>query len=119
MASTPDLADVDALYGKRAMTDSAAQELIQMAVRLADTVYSGRIRATGEVEGDRSDFVALLAAHLWSLREGEPQSESQTGGSVSYNVLSGDVDDSLSETRYGRMAKAYVRDGSSLGVEKT
>lgn len=109
--------DVDNLYGNRAMTDAEADELVSMANRLADQVFSGKIRTFGEVEGSEKDFKTLLAAHLWTLREGEAQSESQAGGSISYNVTAGNVEDGLSETRFGRMAQTYLRSGASVGVE--
>lgn len=116
MADT-DRATTDSIYGDRAMSDSDADALVSIANRLADDVFGGRVRTLGEVEGNDKDFKTFLAAHLWALREGEAQSESQAGGSVSYNVVVGDVQEHLSETRYGRMAQAYLRGGASIGVE--
>lgn len=109
--------DVDAIYGSRGMTDSDADALVDQANRLADDVFGGTTRTLSEIEGNVKDFKTLLAAHLWALREGEAQSENQAGGSVTYNVAQGDISDSLSETRYGRMAQAYIRDGASIAVE--
>lgn len=109
--------DVDDLYGNRAMSDSAADSLVSMANRLADDVFSGKLRTLDETEGNEKDFKTALAAHFWALREGEPQSESQGGGSVSYNVTPGNIEDGLSETQFGRMAQTYIRDGASVSVE--
>lgn len=103
--------DVAALYGSYGMSDSDADALVAQANRLADDVFSDQIVFTSETQGDEKDFKTLLAAHLWALREGEAQSENQAGGSVTYNVTTGDVSDSLSETRWGRMAQAYLRGG--------
>lgn len=109
--------DVDAIYGDRAMSDTDADALVSIANRLADDTFGGMLRTLGEVEGNEKDFKTFIAAHLWALREGEAQSESQAGGTITYNVVSGQLEDSLSETRYGRMAQAYIRDGASIGVE--
>lgn len=110
--------DVDAIYGDRAMSDSDADSLVAMANRLADDVFGGMLRTLSEVEGDEKDFKTLLAAHMWTLREGEAQSESQTGGSVSYNWQNpGDLQASLTETRFGRMARTYLRSEAGISVE--
>lgn len=99
------------------MTDAEADALVSIANRLADDVFSGRVRTLSEREGNDKDFKTFLAAHIWALREGEAQSESQAGGSISYNVVAGQIQANLSETRYGRMAETYLRDQSSIGVE--
>lgn len=96
------------------------QELLDMAETQADTIYSGRMSHTPTLEGDRDDFVRLLAAHLWTLANGgEAQSESSTGGSVTYNTVTGDPIDSLSETKWGRMAKEYIRSKQSIAIVRT
>lgn len=110
--SQPTLADVDAIYTQRALTDAEAQRLIDMA---------GRLAREYEVDGDYTDFATLLAAHIWTLAEGgEVGSESQTGGSVSYVVNASGSESgggSLRDTRYGRMAANYIEgDGASTGV---
>lgn len=110
--------DVDSVYGQRAMSDSAADDLVGMANRLADDVYSDKIRTLGEREGNEKDFKTLLAAHYWALREGEAASESQTGGSVSYAWAQAQADDAtLTETRFGRQARTYLRSELSIGTE--
>lgn len=110
--------DVDAVYGDRAMSDADADSLVSIANRLADDVFGGRIRTLGEVEGNEKDFKTYVAAHLWAVREGEPQSESQTGGSVNYTWSTpGEAEEALAQTHYGRMALGYTRSGASLSVE--
>lgn len=110
--------DVDAVYGNRAMSDSDADTLVSIANRLADDVFGGRIRTLGEVEGNEKDFKTYVAAHLWALREGESQSDSQTGGSVSYTWSTpAEANESLRQTHWGRMALGYTRSGASISVE--
>lgn len=112
--------DVDQLYGDRGMSDSDADALVSIANRLKDDVYGGRIARRGEVEGNEKDFATALGAHLFALREGgELQSESQSGGNVSFNVVAGDVEASLTETRFGRLARAYLVSEASIGIETT
>lgn len=110
--------DVDPVYGDRAMSDSDADALVSIANRLADDVFGGQVRTLSEVEGDEKDFKTYLAAHLWALREGVPQSESQTGGSVTYNWQNPtDLQASLTESPYGRMARHYLRSEAGISVE--
>jgi hypothetical protein len=111
--------DVDALYGDRALENSEADSLVSMANRMVDNNFGGVMRTLDEVEGNEKDAKTFLAAHVWQLAEGgEIQSESQTGASQSFNVPQGDIQQALTETRYGRMFKSiYLRDQASLGVE--
>lgn len=100
------------------MSDSDADSLVNIANRLADDVYGGAIRTLGEVEGNEKDFKTYLAAHLWAVREGESQSESQTGGSVNYTWSSpAEAESALAQTHWGRMALAYTRSGASISTE--
>lgn len=109
--------DVDDIYEDREMTESDAHRLVEMANRLADDVFGGRLRTLSEIEGDQKDFKTLLAAHIWAIREGEIQSENLGGAtSVTYTWMSGRVEDTLSETRYGRIARLYIRDNASIGI---
>jgi hypothetical protein len=118
----PSLQEVDEQYGdgRRTLSDSAAENIIDRADRLADDVYSSRVAREGQIEGNEKDFKVLLACHLIELTEGgEIQSQNQTGGSVSYNTVTGDPLDSLSETRWGRLAETYIRDNQSISIERT
>lgn len=110
--------DVENLKPESGLADGNKDFLVTMANNFADDVFGGTVRTIGEVEGNDTDFKTLLAAHFWELAEGgELASESQSGGSMSYNVNPGNIEDSLSQTRYGRMARAYIRQDGQFGVE--
>ncbi|MDX1744374.1 MAG: hypothetical protein R3324_00415 [Halobacteriales archaeon] len=112
-----DLDDLDAIYPRRQLDDSKALRLKSMAVGFTNHVTGGAVARLSEIEGSESDFAVLVWAHLVELRAGgERGSESQTGGSVTYAHLSGDLSATLSETRYGRMARGYLRGEQSIGV---
>ena len=124
MVVNPD--DVRDTYGNiandagDAASDTYIQTFISKARRLEEDVFSGRVRTLGEVEGDTDDFVELLACHLLQITEGgDPDSESSTGGSVTYSHLQGDIESTLTETRFGRLARLYLRNEVSIGIEKT
>lgn len=112
--------DVEDIFGDSALTDAEKDNIVSIANRLADDAYSGQLRTLGEIEGNEKDFKTFLAAHMWELAEGgEISSESQTGGNVTFNHMTGDVTDSLTETRFGRQCLLYLRHGASISVEKT
>lgn len=96
------------------------QDLLDIAEREANSIYSGQVSTLPTIEGDKDDFIRYLAAHKFEQAEGgEAQSESNTGGSVSYNTVTGEVINDLSQTRYGRTAREYLRDESSIGIVRT
>lgn len=111
--------EVENLKPQSGLTDSEKDALVSQANRYADDVYGGLVRTLSEVEGDEKDFKSLIAAHMWELAEGgELQSENQAGGSVSFNVTAGDTDEAaLAQTRYGRLALGYIRQGGQVSVE--
>lgn len=116
------VADVEALdaQGWQHLDSAKKTALLDMAESEADTLYSGRVSRLPTLEGNKEDFIKLLAAHKFELAEGgEAQSESSTGGSVSYNTVTGDRIDGLSETRYGRQASEYLRSKQSISIVKT
>lgn len=112
---------VDAIYDGRQMTIDQAKTLRDMGVRFVNQVYGDSINMQNEIEGNETDFAVLIVAHLWAMKEREASSESDSGGSISYaNAASGQYPiPSLSESRYGRMAQAFLRDAQSVGIEKT
>jgi hypothetical protein len=119
MVSADDLTldDLDAIYPRRQLDNEKANRLKRMAVRFTNDVFGDLVARLPEVEGDADDFTVLVWAHLVELRAGgEAASENQTGGSVSYTHLQGNIDASLSETRYGRMARTYMREEQSIGI---
>jgi hypothetical protein len=118
----PTVSEVESLSSKgwNSLDSTKKQELLDMAEREANELYSGQVSTLPEIEGDTDDFIRHLAAHKWTLAEGgEAQSESNTGGNVSYNTVTGENLDNLSQTRFGREAKSYLRDESSISVVTT
>jgi len=102
------------------LADEKKQALLNQAESATDLVYSGRVARLNQIESDRDYFVQNLAAHYWELAEGgEPTSESATGGSVSYNTVTGDTMSNLTETRYGRICRDYLRNQQSVGIVRT
>lgn len=102
------------------LSDTKKQDLLDIATREANGLYSKRVRAFPTLDGDEDDFITYLAAHKWEQAEGgEANSQSSTGGSVSYNTVTGNPMKELQETRYGRTAYQYLRDEQSIGVELT
>lgn len=116
---TPTFSEVEAQYGPTEIPQSAADDLIDAAKRTADDIYSSTIVFTAEVEGNEKDFVILVACHKWALREGEPQSESQAGGSVSWNTVTGEWQTHLSQTKWGREALGYLRGRPNISLFST
>lgn len=122
MANKPSLSEVDAGYQHRGLGEDEALRLINQADRLTTDVYSDMFRTFSEVEGNERDFKIWLARHLWAITEGEATSESQAGGSVTWNrgtAPPGGYMHFLSLTRYGMVCMGYLRDGQSFGVERT
>lgn len=111
--------DVDAVYGDRAMSDSDADTHVGIANRLVDDTFGGQVRTQGEIEGNEKDFKTYVAAALWAVREGESNSESQAGGSITYNFNNpSEMKSWLANlNRFGATAAGYIRDSASFGVE--
>ena len=88
---------------------------VREAIANRDSIYSRRMSNLPTLEGDAEIFTNNLAAHKLELIEGgEAQSESGEGGSVSYQ--SGQVDDYLTLTRYGREALNHIRKEESIAL---
>lgn len=111
--------DVESVYGAKGMDDSDAEALVTIANNLADDVFGGTTRTLGEIEGNEKDFKTYLAAALWTVREGELESESQAGGSFSVNVQTpGEMEVWLQNlNKYGEVAAGYIRTGTNVSVE--
>lgn len=110
------LEDLDAIYPQRAMDPEKANNLKGRAVNFTNQVVGGSIAYQSEIEGPEEDFALLVWAHFCALREGESSSESQQGSSVSYSVGTSNLSAMLSETRWGRMARSYLRGEQSIGI---
>lgn len=117
---TVDVSDVEALdsTGWQSLDAVTKQELLEAAKQERDTMYSGRNARLPTLDGDEDIFIANLAAHKFELAEGgEAQSESQTGGSTSYQQSQSE--DYLSLTRFGQTAKRHLRDEQSISIVRT
>ena len=88
---------------------------VREAIAERDTLYSRRMSRLPTLEGDAEVFTNNLAAHKLEIREGgEAQSESGEGGSVSYQT--GQVEDYLTMSRYGRTALRHIRMDESISA---
>jgi hypothetical protein len=97
------------------LSDSRKDELIREAIGERDSLYSGRMSRLPTLDGDAEVFTLNLAAHKLELASGgQAQSESGEGGSVSY--VTGNVEDYLTLTRYGKTALRHVWEDSSIAA---
>ena len=115
MVTTPDVDAVEAGYNGEPVDQGElqtgdAEQLIDEAVRMFQSIFSDEILFTDEVQGDQDDAVVLLARHKWALALGETTSESQTGGSQSFNIPASQ-ERSLKRTTYGLEFLEYARGG--------
>jgi len=115
-----DVEELDAT-GWSQMDDTVKQQALDRATRLLDNQFSDRVSTLPTFVGSRDDGLKLLTAHLIELAQGgEAQSESSEGGSVTYNTVTGESIDSLTETRYGREFKDfYLRDRLGISVVRS
>jgi hypothetical protein len=93
-------------------------EAIRSAIAERDTLYNERMSRLPTLDGDAEVFSLNLAAHKCELAEGgEAQSESGEGGSVSYTT--GNVEDYLTLTRFGKTALRHVWEDNSISVVRS
>jgi len=112
-------ADVQDVYADQEPSFGPGQQdqLVDIAERLTDNVFDERIGRTSQIETDTDDFAAYIAAHLWEIAEGgEASSQSESGGSVNFGHLQSNAEQTLSETRYGRVCLMMMDDGASTGI---
>ena len=107
--------------GWEQLHESKKTEMLEIAKSLVDGQLSRRQSNFSSLEGDRDEAVRWLSAHLWELSQGgESQSDSTQGGSVSFNTVTGEWQNSLTETRYGRiLSDLYLRDRQSVSIVRT
>ena len=115
-----EIADVQAVYGEKepALDTQKKQDLLDDAETEADTIYSRRTTRTPILTGDRDIFIKNLAAHKWTQAEGgEVQSESQTGGSSTYETP-GPMEGRgfLSGSRFAREANRHLSGEMSTAI---
>lgn len=101
--------------------DPFIQDKLDDAETEASTIYTGRVSNMPTIDGDRDIFVKNLAAHKVELASGgSTESESATGGNVSYVTSNpSDPNTYLSLTQYGETCKAHLRDETSIGLVTT
>jgi len=93
-------------------------EAIRSAIAERDTLYTDRMSRLPTLDGDAEVFTLNLAAHKMELASGgEAQSESGEGGSVSYTT--GNVEDYLTLTRYGKTALRHIWEDSSIAIVRS
>ena len=93
-------------------------EAIRSAIAERDTLYNERMSRLPTLDGDAEVFSLNLAAHKMELAEGgEAQSESGEGGSVSYTT--GNVEDYLTLTRFGKTALRHIWEDNSISVVRS
>lgn len=100
------------------LSRSRKAEAIRAAISERETLYSDQMSRLPTLDGDAEYFTLNLAAHKLELASGgEAQSESGEGGSVSY--VTGNVEDYLSLTRYGKTALRHVREDDSISAVRS
>ena len=115
-----DVEQLDATNWQQLDPDVKSAEL-ERAKRMIQDQFSDRVSTLPSLIGDEGDATKLLTAHFWEQTTGgEAQSESSEGGSVTYNTVTGESLNSLSETRYGRQFDSHhLRNRSGIGVVRS
>jgi hypothetical protein len=108
---------LDAIYPNRQLSNTKSLQQRDIAVRYVNNIFGDRVSTLAEVEGDEEDFAHYVWAAFIEDREGEPTSESQSGGSVNYNRAQ-DKAPGLPMNRFGQMARGMLREQQSVGVVK-
>jgi len=101
------------------LTTKQKEQMLLEAKQSATTIYGGRLSRVSRIR-DRVLFTMNLTRHYWQQAEGgDAQSESATGGSTSYNTVTGEAMRELTTTRYGQRALEMIRDDQSTGIVRT
>jgi hypothetical protein len=110
-----------AAKGWQQLDSNVKSTLLETAEDLIANQFGDRVATLPTLIGNKDHATELLTAHLWELAEGgEAQSESGEGGNVSYNTVSGDTLNALTETRFGRLFQdLYLRDRMGIGVVRS
>lgn len=110
------------MFGEQtpALSTSKRDDLVSIAESLTEDVFGGRTGRNTIIEGDENDFAKYVAAHLWEQAEGgEPSGQTQTGGSVNYQHLTDNLQGSLGDSRFGRIALMFIREDASVSVVRS
>jgi hypothetical protein len=93
-------------------------QAIRSALGERSTLYSDKMTRLPTLDGDAEVFLLNLSAHKMELAEGgQATSESGEGGNANYQT--GQVEDYLTLTRFGRTAKRHVRNEESLSAVRS
>lgn len=114
--------DIQDVYGEQTPALSSAKQsaLKDIAERLTENVFDGRVSRFGEIEGDTEDFTKYLGAYLWDVAERKQlNDEFQTGFSDDINAIQSEPDSALSGSPYGEVCLMMLRGQSSVGIVRS
>ena len=117
---TVTIQDVEKAQSKewQALGEDKKEYWLQFAENLIENQFSQRFATLPTIRGDPDDAHILLTAHCWEVATGgQVNSESQQGSSADYNTVTGEWNEWLSETSYGRAFRdQFLSDRRSVGV---
>jgi len=96
--------------------DTTKQQMLAEAKEMAVTTYGGRFSKLPSTLNQKLFVINLARHYLEEVEGGEAQSESQQGGSTSYNTVTGEAQSNLESTRYGRRCMDILREAMSIGI---
>lgn len=111
--------EIQEVYGQQEVSlDSSKQTALKdIAERLTENVFDGRVSRFGEIEGDTEDFTKYLGAYLWDVAERKQlNSEFQTGFSDDIQSIRSDPESALSGSPYGEVCLLMLRGRASIGI---
>jgi len=111
--------EIQEVYGEQEVSlDTAKQEALRdIAERLTESVFGGRVSRFGEIEGDNADFARYLGAYLWNVAERKRlNNEFQTGFTEDVQSIQSNPESALSGNPYGEVCLLMLRGNSSIGI---
>jgi len=111
--------EIQEVYGQQdvSLNTTKKEALRDIAERLTEDVFGGRVSRFGEIEGDNEDFAKYLGAYLWDIAERKTlNSEFQTGFSEDIQGIRSDPQSALSGSPYGEVCLMMLRGQSSIGI---
>lgn len=113
------VSEIQDVYGEQTPSLSSSKQttLKDIAERLTENVFDGRISRFGEIEGDKEDFTKYLGAYLWDVAERKQlNDEFQTGFSDDIQGIQSDPESALSGSPYGEVCLMMLRGRASIGI---
>jgi len=98
------------------ISDDTKEQMLEEAKEMAVTTYGGRFSKLPSTLNQKLFVINLTRHYLEEVEGGEAQSESQQGGSTSYNTVTGESQSNLESTRYGRRCMDILREAMSIGI---